>query len=267
MKKTILLLFFTQILAQNTANAQSFRYWPVLDLWTSPAEVAYAKKEYKKCVIEYDTIIAHYQKYSYYDALINQAACAALDNDTTQAFKSIKTAINKGYNEVHHLAGTQDFAALYEMPTWKTLVTECQQNKDRFTKRRNIELPDVRDELLKMYDESQKFQRWNYYHHNYGIFQEYTAEFLMKFKDETFKNQFARLIEMSKAHDGIVFGKSKVGLDGAQIVIIIIQNANHDTATQDAFAEAVENSDKGEFQEGDIALLLDGRPRSNPAKK
>jgi hypothetical protein len=91
------------------------------------------------------------------------------------------------------------------------------------------------------------------------MFQEYSPEFLMKFKDETFKNQFARLIELSKLHDGAVFGKSKVGIDGAQIVIIIVQNANHDPATQDAFAEAIEQSDKGEFQQGDVAYLLDKR--------
>ncbi len=259
MKKSIILFIFTQILFLNNNQAQSFRYWPVLDLWTSEAEKAYAKKDYKKCVVEYDSIIAHYQKFRYYDALINQATCAALGGDTAQAFSSIKTAINKGYNEVHHLSGTQDFASLYQLPTWQNLVAQCQQNKERFTKRQNIALPEVRDELLKMYDESQKNQRLNYYHQNYGLFQEYSPEFLMKYKEETFKNQFARLIEMSKANGGIVFGKSKVGLDGAQIMIIIIQNANHDPATQDAFSEAIEQSDKGEFQEGDVALLLDKR--------
>ncbi len=259
MKKSIILFIFTQILFLNNNQAQSFRYWPVLDLWTSEAEKAYAKKDYKKCVVEYDSIIAHYQKFRYYDALINQATCAALGGDTARAFASIKIAINKGYNEVHHLTGTEDFSALYGFPKWQELVAQCQQNKDRYTKRQNIELPEVRDELLKMYDESQKNQRLNYYHQNYGIFQEYSPEFLMKYKEETFKNQFARLIEMSKANGGIVFGKSKVGLDGAQIMIIIIQNANHDPATQDAFAEAVEQSDKGEFQEGDVAILLDKR--------
>ena len=259
LKKLSVIVALLQLIAGNSANAQSFRYWPVLDLWKSEAEVAYSKKEYKKCVVEYDSIIAHYKKYNYTDALVNQATCAALGGDTAQAFLSIKTAINKGYREVHHLTGTQDFESLYQQPTWQTLVAQCKDNERRYLKRNKIELADMREELLTMYDESQKFQRLNYYYQNYGMFQEYTPEFLMQFKNETFKNQFARLIELSKSHDGVVFGKSKVGMDCAQIVIIIVQNANHDPATQDAFAEAIEQSDKGEFQEADVALLLDKR--------
>lgn len=260
MKKSI---FFALLITLSSSfevlHAQGFRYWPVLDLWKSEAERAFSIKDYKKCVVEYDSIRVRYQKYSLNEVLINQATCAALDGDTTRAFSSVSTAVSKGYRELHHLQGNPFFERLSSYSTWQTLLQRCGENNARFVQRNKIELPEVREELLKMYDESQKFQQWNFYHQNYAMYPEYTPELLMKFKDETFKNQFARLIELSKMHDGSVFGKSKVGSDGAQIIIIIVQNANHDPVTQDAFAEAIEQSDKGEFQESDVAYLLDKR--------
>ena len=247
------------LLSSYCAIAQ-YRYWPVLGNWKSDAEAAYCAKSYATCVVAYDTMIAQNKPYFSREALFNQAACAAKAGDTARAFECLTRITDKNYQAVEHLSDNADFASLYNSPTWQKIMARTTQNRDRFEQYYHLTLPQVRHQLLAMYDESQKFQQWSFYRHNYaGMYAEYSEAQLLELKNATFRTQFDTLIQLSKNNGGTVFGKSKVGVDGAQAFVVLVINANHDPTAQDAFTRAIEESDSTEFLAGDVAILTDKR--------
>ena len=215
MKKNYFLLLFC-IIRLLPLSAQQ-RYWTVYDLWKNDGETAYFDKDYKQCVVAYDTLIAKYKGKYQQDAFFNRMTCMALSGDTARAIGQLKLMIDKGYHDVYYLHKNKDLQALTAHPRWNALNVRAETNLDIWEKRNGGKLPMVRREIMDMYEDELRFQQLAFYQNTYpnsGI-KETTAELAAQQKAIQ-KVQFERLTQMIKENDGAMFGRTKIGRAAAQ---------------------------------------------------
>ncbi len=140
MKQIILSILFIQIWTCCLAQTISFDsiYQISMDL--------YSDKNYQQSAIQFDKIFA-IKSISDPDFLYNASCVYALNNEPNKAIKHLKEITEKYfYADVDHLTTDTDLDNLHNLPDWKIILENANQNKITLPGRRRNK---IRGELLK----------------------------------------------------------------------------------------------------------------------